>query len=436
MHMLHGLDLAVTYFLCILGASGFSALLPAMQVALGASTAQATSLVAIASISQAAGKLLFSGWFVHSCGARFAATLSLLAMAASATALSAANSFLEVQLWAAVTDFFLTVAWPAHVQLVRSCSQSIDLESSALWKLGIASRSGAILAQLVFGLSERHYGWRAAQLSSGMLAALGALLMRQSNMRYCRRSGELISTSGGPASRDAEEASPSADSPRPSGGTLCSSSVVPTLRLMASDPQFWLAALGNTLLGAVKLTSQIVLSIYLRDQATPGLVSNGFAIQLAASFSIGVALSVLLGGYMFARASARGKVSLVNLLNAISATAFAVAALDGQNMSAHLAHIWARAALFCVGGWGIGLSFYLPPGLFAIHFGGTNASVVSAYLDGLGYLGAAAASLLTQAIASSSAGWAGVWAFCALMYCAGAICTSVYLSKMLSRYSM
>lgn len=431
---MHGLDLAITYFLCIVGASGFSALLPALQVDLKADTAQAASLVTVATISSAAGKLLFSGWLVDSCGARFALSSSLVAMSISAVALSNADTFLQVQVFAAITDFFLTVAWPAHVQLVRKTSKTFARESSALWMLGIASRGGAIFAQVAFGIAEGWFGWRSAQLGSGVVAALAAWLASPCYQRTRKRTADLAAVPT--ENHDVDAGAPSHEEPREHGSPVSPfHAVYTTLGRMARDRLFWLTAFGNTLLGAVKITSQMLVAVYLRDQAEDGLVSISLAIQLAASFSLGVGVSVLVSGRIFARASTSRKVSLVTCLNTVSTIAFAIAAADSYYVSATTLRIWARATLFFVGGWGIGLSFYLPPGLFAIHFGGSDAGVVSAYLDGIGYLGAAAASLVIRAVASSTAGWPGVWSFCALMYLIGGLCTSAYLRKLFATHS-
>jgi hypothetical protein len=40
--------------------------------------------------------------------------------------------------------------------------------------------------------------------------------------------------------------------------------------------------------------------------------------------------------------------------------------------------------LFC-GGAGIGISYYLPAGMFAVEFGAGNAGVLSCYLDAISF---------------------------------------------------
>jgi MFS family permease len=157
-----------------LGISGFVALLPAIQTSLHADLTQTSTLVGVTSISMGCGQLLFAGFFVDHCGPRYASIWSAVLISTCAICVACSRSFNMVVAFSGLTDFFSTTMWPAHVQLVRTFSDSLEAESRALWKLGIASRSGAVLAQIIYGSAELWIGWRATEGFSSL--STGAVL--------------------------------------------------------------------------------------------------------------------------------------------------------------------------------------------------------------------------------------------------------------------
>lgn len=209
------------------------------------------------------------------------------------------------------------------------------------------------------------------------------------------------------------------------------------LSYMSASREFWFAVSGNTFLSAVKLAGQGLTAFYLRDSAEQGLVQDSTSILLAASFSAGVGFGVLAFGHLFTRAGKANKVRIVNWLNALSILALTIISIDARSTATTFHHVVIRALMIFISALGIGLCFYIPPGLFAIRFGGENAGVVSAFLDGLGYLGTAGISTLIRSIQAANQespgqGWSMVWLLCVVLYIAGAICTTCYLSPLLA----
>ena len=94
--------------------------------------------------------------------------------------------------------------------------------------------------------------------------------------------------------------------------------------------------------------------------------------------------SAVLGVY-YSSANSTVKKLLVRVCNAFACLAFIALAVDAQHVAATCPQVFFRVGLFFIGGCGIGLSYYLPPSVFAIHFGEAGAGVVSSFLDGMQY---------------------------------------------------
>ena len=408
---------ALSYFFCIVAGSGYTALLPAIMSDTNSTMVEASQLTAAVAFASAVGKFGYGGWLVDISGIGFATALSLLAIAACSIGISLVRRFYVLIPLVCATEFLFSPLWPAHVQWVRSSKRFADNLSSGIWQLGVASRAGAVASQLVFGWASGLVSWRATEVASAAVAVATIAIRGLSNLRANgEERSRLVAAAHDPTA------------PLPSEAVT----VRGMLRKMACERQFWLAAGGNGCLGVVKGTGGMFVGIYLRDNCAPGIaVSNSLSAQLAASFNAGIGLSVLTLGVWFSSASATSRARLVRVSNAVSCLALLLIAVDAQRDAASWAHLNARVALFFVAGVGIGLSYYLPPALFSMRFGGAGAGVVSSYLDGAQYLMSFLAAQLVSSLFAAGVSWSAVWGLFSVSYVIGACFTAAYLEPLL-----
>ena len=282
-------SIAITYLCCIIAGSGYTAMLPAIIHSTNASLAEISQLTAAVAIASAAGKFLYGGWLVDIVGVNYAMVLSLFATAACALATSIAPSFSVILPLACAADFFFCPFWPAHVQWVRSSTRFADNVSSGIWQLSVASRTGAVASQLLYGWACQLASWRAAEAASAMIPITIIAIRGYHALRARSEERSGLVAAAAAAADSGHQAAPelsSSSKPLPVRGML---------RKMACEYQFWLAAFGNGFLGAVKSTGAIFVGVYLRDDCAPGGVplADSLSMQLAASFNAGIGLSVL-----------------------------------------------------------------------------------------------------------------------------------------------
>ena len=77
------------------------------------------------------------------------------------------------------------------------------------------------------------------------------------------------------------------------------------------------------------------------------------------------------------------------------------------------------------------MSYYLPPALFSMRFGGADAGVVSSYLDGAQYLMSFLAAQLVSSLFAAGVSWSAVWGLFSVSYVIGACFTAAYLEPLL-----
>ena len=103
--------------------------------------------------------------------------------------------------------------------------------------------------------------------------------------------------------------------------------------------------------------------------------------------------------------------------------------MDSLRPAASWAHLLLRALAFFFTGLGLGLSYYIPPGMFAISFGKEGAGVVSSFLDGTQHVLSFLISQLVAAIFSQGDHWTGVWVLFFICYVIGSIATAMYVNS-------
>ena len=182
------------------------------------------------------------------------------------------------------------------------------------------------------------------------------------------------------------------------------------LRHMLCARRFWLGAAATSCATCIKRSLETLSPLFFFD-ASP-LVDEGRAAQLAVAWSLGLALSVLVGGALFNRLrSPRGKMLLMGGLMAGSALGCAAMSLLSRAPAESWRAVALRATVVFLTALGVGLPYYVPSGMFAVQFGGRHSGVVSAYLDSVSFAisGIFMEVVMGRALDDHQRGWSVVW---------------------------
>lgn len=427
-----GAAIFATYFLYVMLNTCGGALLPAIIVQVGFSDGEAATIAGVQTLAQALGKLTVAGWLADTLGGRRCYALTMLCTAGATLGYAFGQTAVAVGAAAFCVEFCSTPSYPAHVHFVRNrfdstraptssgarvaahggsgtggATAGVDRTGDGFWLLGLASRMGDVTSKLGYGAALAALGGAAAYRSvvfGGAALGVGAALLGLACHREPAKAPEAAAAGGG-------------------GASLWSGA------LRSADFRLGAAALGSVC--AVKRTGELLLGVYFAATAAEGLCDAACGMKLAATWSAGVACSVLLGGRAFnAAVCVRTKLRLAAALNATSALAALALALLSRQRAATAGQLDLRAALVFVAAAGIGLSYYIPAGLFAVAFGGARAGTVSAHLDALSFgLSSAVLVALRFVLDSPSAlgGWAGVWLVLAALQAAATVLVHRFL---------
>ena len=375
-----------TYLLYICVNTVNGPLMPAMKTALNFTSGDGATIGAIQTVGISCGKLLNGGWPVDVIGARRTYGASMATISVLAFSYSAMQSASAVARVAFFLEFFSTPVYPCHVQFIRGWMVP-EATGQGFWLLGMSSRAGDVLAKLSYGgllswLSWKQVTYLAAGL--GLMAACLGLGIHRDTPRQLDAPGVLMTTK-----------------------ELCA-----VLRRMLGSSGFWLATSALSATCVIKRSLELLVALYFFD--TSDIVSAGTAAQLAFVWSLGLAISLLVGGPLFNGSTDHGKRVLMAALNAVTvAGCLAMAMLTGAFADAKTASVLlvaCRASVVFVTALGVGLPYYVPTGIFSVRFGGASSGVVSAYMDVVAFLvSAAAMAAIGQLLDSSPAGWVRVW---------------------------
>lgn len=338
-----------------------------------------------------AGKFA-AGFVADALGGRRANLAAFAAVSAALALLSAAPSLHVVAVCAFAVEAANAPIWPAHARIIRGWFPADGL-AGAFWILSVSSRGTNLLAGLFYGAALSVASWRAVALLGAAFSVAGLAL--------CTRHLDAPSA--------AVVAVPGAARP---------ARALASVRKVVRERSFWVASASLAALTVVKRMGQ-AMPVYFFSVA-PDVLDSGTAAQVAIVFQAGLASSVLVGGYAYARLGRRGKVLLCAALHAATVVACVALALL-RRPAGDAAAVAGRAALTFAVAAGVGVSYYLPPGIFSVQLGGRERTgVVSALMDVVGY-GTSAVFLLAMepviegastgpaAGVAFGTGWSGVW---------------------------
>lgn len=280
-----------------------------------------------------------------------------------------------------------TPAWPAHALIIGGWFPK-HLISDGFWLLSMASRGSNMIAGLLYGGLLHVLHWRSVLRVASCVSAIGVIL------------GLLHRDT--PARRTVT---------RP----VTFTTLVNGFRGVLTAPQFWTAGASMATVTIVKRFGQ-VMPVFFYSQAS-AVLDKASASEVAIVFQAGLASSALFGGYAYGRLSKRGKVWLCAILVAASVVGCASLALWVDPAKSESAVI-GKAGLVWLVAAGVGTSFYLPPGIFSVQFGGAERTgLVSAMNDMVGYGSSAIFLIAMRPVIEAGderdegfgVGWSAVW---------------------------
>ncbi len=307
-----------------------------------------------------------------------------------------------------------SIAWAG---LIKVSSKWFDYSSygTIIGILSISYLVGDAVARQSMGLLILHgFGWRAIFYFAAAVAAVcllaNALLLRESRVETGYAEART-----NPLSLFAQSES------RPAG-------VAALLRPLFSSRAFLLVCLLSLGCTVVRETFNIWTPVYLRNYL--GYTMSNAAGMSAVFPAVG-ALSVLVSGWLSDRLGANGRSLLMFIGLAATAAALLMLMSFRSDSSGSLLPLVAIGTIaFCL----LGPYSYLG-GAFALDFGGKQASAVSSgIIDGIGYLGGAAAGDSVGRI-SVAFGWQGVFAVLAAVSALAAV-GAAYLYRLGAKATM
>ncbi len=344
-------------------------------------------ITSIGVLAYAVGKLFLTGL-----GDFWGGRISFLIGLAGATAFTIMfASGLSVPLF--------TTAWIGN-RLTQSLAWAGLIKVSSKWFnfssygmiIGILSISylvgDAVARQCMGMLIDHGYGWRTLFFFAAAVAAL-FLVVNFLFLRESRADAGYTEAKPNPLNLFAASESP----PQSIGALL-----LPLLRSRA----FLLVCLLSLGCTIIRETFNAWTPQYLSDYVG---YSKGEAARMSAIFPGVGAVSVLVTGWLSDRLGVNGRALIMFLgLSAAAAALLVLMTMRSGSSGSMLPIITIGAVAFCL----LGPYSYLG-GAFALDFGGKQAGAASSgIIDGIGYLGGAAAGYIVAEI-SISFGWKGVF---------------------------
>ena len=382
----HVVLFCATYSFFILVNSVINPLMPLLRDEMNFTSSEAASVAAFQTMGASLGKALFGGWAVDFCGARRSLVFSMFVSSILVYAYTLQTGVHGLAMCVFLMEFVSTSVYPAHVQFIRGWMPTSE-HTRGFSLLGFSSRTADAASKLLYGALLHYLSWQHVALLS---CAIGMGSCVVCWLKHADSPEEVNICAAVPSPADLSDV---------------------LSRILASD-RFWLAVAAMGLQNTIKRTMEMTLGMYLVDSA-PGLVDASSASQLCMPFALGLAVSVMACGALFERLCDADKITFLLLQNVLTIASLAtLASISGAAMTLH-SELAVRVGLCFLVAVGLGLPYYVPFGLFSVQFGGSNAGVVSAYMDVFSYLFAAVfISALNPVMAAAIdpfQAWATVW---------------------------
>jgi len=396
--------LFLTYGLTILSVSAPPALYPSMQRDIPNFTSgDAATVLAIATVGTGLGKIN-AMLTVSKFGARKTYFAAQCLLSIFVFLLSLSNAVWLVALLSFSMELSAGPSWPSHAVIVRGW-WSTELLPSAFWILSLSSRGSDMSSKLLYGsLLNAGVPWRWLLRIASCGAVFGAILSRWH--RDSMTESDVTCPTANPKKQ------------------------LHVFITISKSKKFWVAGIAMLLLTCVKKSGQLT-SLYFRDCTNTTLLSDGGAAQMGVVFQMGLMTSVLIFGKIYEKLKQDNSriVLCVSLVFMSTLSGILLATDGGKTSDSKSLLIW-RAILVFLVAVGVGLTYYVPMGVFSVKFGQENTALVSAYLDLLGYLTSAIflSGILRPAI---NVGWSSAWWCLTFVSVVACFATVIFLRMLL-----
>lgn len=353
-----------------------------------------SKMLAVATLATMIGKFLL-GPPTDFFGGERTLKLTMLLICALLYACSvSSNVQLFGLLWIAVS-FVYASAWGAIGKIVRERFVAKEW-SGQLGLVAAGSRVGSMVSSLLFAGLLFHNGWRTvfrvAATIQGMILVGFHLLSKRVE---APSSLSALSSSSPSSSSSRMSRGPSADDHE---------TVSAVLRRVASSAEFWLMLAGKVSLMCV---GQFISFM-------PLYLSTGFqmtAPQAAAAsslFAFGSLVASVLVTKLYQNMSATQQIQIITVFNCFNFVLPAVLWAHHKQLLPASLSVTAATAPVVLFAWGAAwmLPFYIPPGVLALHLGGTaHAALLTNLFDAAGFSAASVLSYYAMSFGSK-----GHWA--------------------------
>ena len=386
--------LFLTYVVSMFGVNSAGAVYPAIEAEHLLDAATAARLIGVQTAGTALGKV-FAGPVTDALGGRRTYMFCISLLGTAVFLISLSSTPILIGTFAFLMEFVNTPIWPAHARIVKGWYHP-DRVSDAFWLLGIGSRGGNLLCNLIYGgLISAGMGWRWVLRVACFSCVIGGFISRLH--------------SDTPTKKD----SPGLD-------RMDVKEMVRRGILVLKHRHFWIAASSLAFATVTKRMGQIV-PLYL---FTTTALREGEATSVSVVFQLGLLMSVGIPGYFYGRSRSDGrKINMLLGLNMLSAgSAFILFLVSAATpVATSTGDIALRSILLFLIAFGIGCSYYIPCGIFSVRFGGDKfTGAVSSFMDMVSWMFASIFITLVMPWIIDSMGWPSVWALIALT---SAICS-------------
>ena len=396
--------LVVAYACAIIGVNTPVLLYPALQEAGIFAPSDVAHILSLQTFGTMMGKV-FAGFVVDGFGGRRTFMVCMAMMGVVLSLMTTVHDMWSTAVLAFLIEVAFTPVYPSFVKFVTLWFPRTSL-AKGFWVLSTTSRGSFLFAGTLYtyflGRADYTYiFWFAAALTVvGLLVACFLLGDAPFAQTYV------------------------------AGGGLSKEGVLKISAKAFSSKSFYLAITSYSLHNCIKRMAEI-MGVYLVFQCRK-LVNHVNAPIWSSSFTLGLLVSILGVGYFYQQMAPVKKtwagitMNSFGVVSSLGLSYLSNSAISGQCSTT--SDLLVVATLVFLVGFSVGLTFYVPPGVFCVRFGGEkHSAAVSALMDVVASLLTSASFFGIKCLLDSTWEWSGVWLCVGVMAFANTIVSYFFL---------